>query len=48
MKTFNENLPLFKNLQQKVIGDISNYENIKPKSKIPLSRLDLQSSKSYS
>ena len=45
MKLFNENLPLFKTMQQKAICDPSNYENIKPKSKMPLSRIDLQSSK---
>ena len=46
MNTLNENLPLFKNmnLQQKII-DTSNYENIKQKQKIPLSRLNVQSSK---
>ena len=46
MNTLNENLPLFKNmnLQQKVI-DTSNYENIKQKQKMPLSRLNVQSSK---
>ena len=46
MNTLNENLPLFKNmnLQQKII-DTSNYENIKQKQKMPLSRLNVQSSK---
>ena len=46
MNTLNENLPLFKNmnLQQKII-DTSNYENIKQKQKMPLSRLNAQSSK---
>ena len=46
MNTLNENLPLFKNMfmQQNMI-DTSNYENIKPKQKMPLSRLDVQSSK---
>ena len=48
MNTLNENLPLFKNmnLQQKVI-DTSNYENIKQKQKMPLSRLNVQSSKFF-
>ena len=46
MNTLNENLPLFKNINlQQNLGDSSNYENIKPKSKMPLSRLDVQSSK---
>ena len=46
MNTLNENLPLFKNMHmQKNIVDTSNFENIKPKSKMPLSRLDVQSSK---
>ena len=46
MNTLNENLPLFKNMniQQKII-DTSNYENIKQKQKMPLSRLNVQSSK---
>ena len=46
MNTLNENLPLFKNmnLQQKII-DTSNYENIKQKQKMPISRLNVQSSK---
>ena len=46
MNTLNENLPLFKNmnLQQKIL-DTSNYENIKQKQKMPLSRLNVQSSK---
>ena len=46
MNKLNENLPLFKNmnLQQKII-DTSNYENIKQKQKMPLSRLNVQSSK---
>ena len=46
MNTLNENLPLFNNmnLQQKII-DTSNYENIKQKQKMPLSRLNVQSSK---
>ena len=46
MNTLNENLPIFKNmnLQQKII-DTSNYENIKQKQKMPLSRLNVQSSK---
>ena len=48
MNTLNENLPLFKNmnLQQKII-DTSNYENIKQKQKMPLSRLNVQSSKFF-
>ncbi len=48
MNTLNENLPLFKNMniQQNFI-DTSNYENIKPKQKMPLSRLDVQTSKYF-
>ena len=48
MNTLNENLPLFKNmnLQQKII-DTLNYENIKQKQKMPLSRLNVQSSKFF-
>ena len=46
MNTLNENLPLFKNMNiQPNFVDTSNYENIKPKQKMPLSRLDVQSSK---
>ena len=45
MNTINESLPLFKNMQQPIVADTSNYENIKPKQKMPLSRLDVQSSK---
>ena len=45
MNTINENLPLFKNLQQQVVADQSNYENIKPKQKMYLSRMDYHDSK---
>ena len=46
MNTLNENLPLFKNMNiQPNFVDTSIYENIKPKQKMPLSRLDVQSSK---
>ena len=46
MNTLNENLPLFKNMNiQQNFRDTSNYENIKPKQKMPLSRLDVQTSK---
>ena len=46
MNTLNENLPLFKNMNLKQnFGDSSNNENIKPKQKIPLSRLDAKLSK---
>ena len=45
MSAINQNLPLFKNMQKK-IADPSNYENKKPKQKIPLSRIDVQASKS--
>ena len=45
MNTINQNLPLFKNMQQQLISDSSNYENIKPKQKMPLSRIDIQASK---
>ena len=45
MNTINQNLPLFKNMQQAIVEDTSNYENIKPKQKMPLSRIDFQSSK---
>lgn len=47
MNTINESLPLFKNMQQPIVADTSNYENIKPKQKYPLSRIDVQSSKSF-
>ena len=45
MNTINQNLPLFKNMQQQLVSDSSNYENIKPKQKMPLSRIDTQASK---
>ncbi len=45
MNTINQNLPLFKNMQQQLVSDSSNYENIKPKQKMPLSRIDVQASK---
>ena len=45
MNTINQNLPLFKNMQQQLVIDSSNYENIKPKQKMPLSRIDVQASK---
>ena len=45
LNTINQNLPLFKNMQQQLISDSSNYENIKPKQKMPLSRIDIQASK---
>ncbi len=45
MNTINQNLPLFKNMKQTLVEDTSNYENIKPKQKIPLSRIDIQTSK---
>ena len=47
MNTINQNLPLFKNMQQAIVEDTSNYENIKPKQKMPLSRIDFQSSKFF-
>ena len=47
MNTINENLPLFKNMQQPIITDTSHYENIKPKQKFPLSRIDVQTSKYF-
>lgn len=47
MNTINENLPIFKNMKQSIITDTSNYENIKPKQKFRLSRIDAQSSKSF-
>ena len=45
MNTINQNLPLFKNIDQHIIEGSSNYENIKSKNKIPLSRIDIQKSK---
>ena len=45
MSTINQNLPLFKNMQQQLVSDTSNYENIKPNQKMPLSRIDVQTSK---
>lgn len=47
MSTINQNLPLFKNMQQQIVSDPSNYENIKPKQKMTLSRLDFHESKFY-
>ena len=46
MNTINQNLPLFKNIQQQIVNESSNYENIKSKQKMPLSRIDVQASKS--
>lgn len=43
MSTINKTLPIFKNIQQKIINESSQYENIKPY--MPLSRVDGQSSK---
>ena len=45
MNTINQNLPLFKNIDQHIIEGSSNYDNIKSKNKIPLSRIDIQKSK---
>ena len=45
MNTINQNLPLFKNIQQQIVNESSNYENIKSKQKMPLSRIDVQASK---
>ena len=39
MNTINQHLPIFKNMQQQIVSDPSNYENIKPKQKFPLSRI---------
>ena len=47
MNTINQNLPLFKNMQQQLVSDSSNYENIKPKKKLNLYRLDIHNSKFY-
>ena len=47
MNTINQNLPLFKNIQQQIVNESSNYENIKSKQKMPLSRIDVQASKFY-
>ena len=45
MSAINHDLPIFKNIQQQ-IGDSSNYdyENKRPKQKIPLSRIDVKNS----
>ena len=49
MSTINHDLPIFKNNIQQQIGDSSNYdyENKRPKQKIPLSRIDVKTSKSF-
>lgn len=48
MSTINQDLPIFKNTQQQ-IGDSSNYdyENKRPKQKMPLSRIDVKTSKNF-
>lgn len=45
MNSINQNLPLFKNIQQHLSNDVSNYENIKPKN--PLSKIDTQNGSKY-
>ena len=47
MNTINQNLPIFKNLENQIISNTSNYENIKPKKKLNLYRLDIHNSKFY-
>lgn len=45
VNTINENLPLFKNMNHHIIDSSSKYENIKSKNKMPLSRIEVQKSK---
>jgi len=45
VNSINENLPLFKNMNHHIIDSSSKYENIKSKNKMPLSRIEVQKSK---
>ena len=45
MSSINQNLPLFKNMEEPMFADPSNIENVKSNHKNPLSKIDVHLSK---